>query len=236
MRFRLAAHPDGKRRRHRQIDPNRCRHAAGHRSQQSLQRNPPRQAQRHGRQTSFPRLRAQPQLQRRLGHRSGDLSKSSTNSKSAVNPQHVVPSWDLKTLWVNNNAEGTDDGSVTPIDPLTGKPGKNIPVDDPYNMYFTPDGSAAIVVAEAHKRLDFRDPHTMAMKFSIDTPQCRRHQSRRFFHRRPLRDFYLRVCRIAGENRSGRKKSRRLSEIIQRAACRRTCASPRTAKYSTLPT
>ena len=89
-----------------------------------------------------------------------------------INPQHVVPSWDLKTLWVNNNAEGRTDGSVTPIDPLTGKPGKNIPVDDPYNMYFTPDGSAAIVVAEAHKRLDFRDPQTMALKYSIATPDC----------------------------------------------------------------
>jgi len=89
-----------------------------------------------------------------------------------VHPQHVVPSWDLKVLWVNNNAEGRNDGSVTPIDPLTGKPGKSIPVDDPYNMYFTPDGNAAIVVAEARKRLDFRDPHTMAMKFSIETPNC----------------------------------------------------------------
>jgi YVTN family beta-propeller protein len=93
--------------------------------------------------------------------------------KVGINPQHVVPSWDLKTLWVNNNAEGRTDGSVTPIDPLTGKPGKEIPVDDPYNMYFTPDGSAAIVVAEAHKRLDFRDPHTMALKYSIETPNCR---------------------------------------------------------------
>jgi YVTN family beta-propeller protein len=89
-----------------------------------------------------------------------------------VHPQHVVPSWDLKTLWVNNNAEGRNDGSVTPIDPLTGKPGKSIPVDDPYNMYFTPDGNAAIIVAEARKRLDFRDPHTMTMKYSIDTPNC----------------------------------------------------------------
>jgi YVTN family beta-propeller protein len=92
--------------------------------------------------------------------------------KVGVHPQHVVPSWDLKTLWVNNNAEGRDDGSVTSIDPVTGKPGKTIPVDDPYNMYFTPDGSAAIIVAEARKRLDFRDPQTMEMKYSIDTPNC----------------------------------------------------------------
>lgn len=89
-----------------------------------------------------------------------------------VHPQHVVPSWDLKTLWVNNNAEGRTDGSVTPIDPMTGKPGKSIPVDDPYNMYFTPDGTATIIVAEARKRLDFRDPQTMAHKYSIETPDC----------------------------------------------------------------
>src|SRR5678809_41486 len=89
-----------------------------------------------------------------------------------LNPQHVVPSWDLKTLWVANNAENTTKGSLTPIDPKTGKPGKAIAVDDPYNMYFTPDGKEAIVVAEAYMRLDFRDPQTMALKSSLDTPQC----------------------------------------------------------------
>jgi YVTN family beta-propeller protein len=89
-----------------------------------------------------------------------------------LNPQHVVPSWDLKTLWVANNAENTTKGSLTPIDPLTGKPGKAIAVDDPYNMYFTPDGKEAIIVAEAYKRLDFRDPQTMALKSSLPTPQC----------------------------------------------------------------
>ena len=89
-----------------------------------------------------------------------------------VNPQHVVPSWDLKTLWVANNAENTAKGSLTPIDPATGKPGKAIPVDDPYNMYFTPDGKSAIVVAEAYKRLDFRDPQSMALQSSLPTPEC----------------------------------------------------------------
>src|SRR4030095_13370345 len=87
-----------------------------------------------------------------------------------LNPQHVVPSWDLKTLWVANNAENTTKGSLTPIDPTTGKPGKPIPVDDPYNMYFTPDGKEAIIVAEAYKRLDFRDPQTMALKSALATP------------------------------------------------------------------
>ena len=89
-----------------------------------------------------------------------------------VNPQHVVPSWDLTTLWVTNNAEHRTDGTLTPIDPLTGKPGPAVAVDDPYNMYFTPDGRSAIVVAEALKRLDFRDPKTMALQSSLAAPGC----------------------------------------------------------------
>jgi YVTN family beta-propeller protein len=88
-------------------------------------------------------------------------------------PQHIVPSWDLHTLWVTNNAEGRTDGSLTPIDPATGKPGPAVAVDDPYNMYFTPDGKQAIVVAEAHARLDFRDPHTMQLQSSLDVPGCK---------------------------------------------------------------
>ncbi|CAN7761351.1 YncE family protein [Variovorax sp. LjRoot84] len=92
--------------------------------------------------------------------------------KVGINPQHVVPAWDLRTLWVANNAEGRTDGSLTPIDPKTGKPGASIRVEDPYNLYWSPDGRSAIVVAEAYKRLDFRDPNTMRLQYSIATPQC----------------------------------------------------------------
>jgi len=92
--------------------------------------------------------------------------------KVGTNPQHVVPSWDMSTLWVTNNAEGRPDGTLTPIDPMTGKPGKALAVDDPYNMYFTPDGKSAVVVAEAMKRLDFRDPKTMALQGSVEAPNC----------------------------------------------------------------
>lgn len=81
-------------------------------------------------------------------------------------PQHIVPSYDLKTLWVLDN-EGN---ALIPIDPTTSKPGAAVPVDDPYNMYFTPDGSEAIVVAEERQRLDFRDPHTMALHSSLQLP------------------------------------------------------------------
>jgi DNA-binding beta-propeller fold protein YncE len=83
-------------------------------------------------------------------------------------PQHVVPSWDLRTLYVTNDAGN----SLTPIDPRTARPRKPIPVLDPYNMYFTPDGRWAIVVAEAHRELDFRDAHTMAMHHALATPRC----------------------------------------------------------------
>ena len=92
--------------------------------------------------------------------------------KVGKNPQHVVPSWDLTTLWVTNNAEGRTDGTLTPIDPITGKPGPDVAVDDPYNMYFTPDGKSAVVVAEAMKRLDFRDPKTLALQGSVSAPRC----------------------------------------------------------------
>jgi len=82
---------------------------------------------------------------------------------SGAVPQHVVPSWDLRTLWVTNNEGNT----LTPIDPASGEPGPDVPVQDPYNMYFTPDGRYALVVAEAMQRLDFRDPHSMKLHDSL---------------------------------------------------------------------
>jgi YVTN family beta-propeller protein len=88
------------------------------------------------------------------------------------NPQHIIPSWDMKTLWVAGSAERKLSGMVIPIDPKTAKPGAIIKVEDAYNMYFTPDGSSAIVVAEALKRLEFRDPHTMKLQYNIPTPEC----------------------------------------------------------------
>jgi DNA-binding beta-propeller fold protein YncE len=81
-------------------------------------------------------------------------------------PQHVVPAWDLRTLYVTNDTGN----SLTPINPRTGKRGADIPVDDPYNMYFTPDGRYAIVVAERLHRLDFRDAHSFRLHHSLAVP------------------------------------------------------------------
>jgi YVTN family beta-propeller protein len=83
-------------------------------------------------------------------------------------PQHVVPSYDLAHLYVTNDVGN----SLTEIDPRTAKPVRTIPVADPYNMYFTPDGRYAIVVAERMQRLDFRDAHTFKLVKSVATP-CR---------------------------------------------------------------
>ena len=84
-------------------------------------------------------------------------------------PQHVTPSYDLKTLWVDND-EGN---SLTPVSPITGRPkGPPVPVTDPYNLYFTPGGRYAIVVAERNRRLDFRWAHSMKLHHSLSVP-CR---------------------------------------------------------------
>ena len=83
-------------------------------------------------------------------------------------PQHVTPSYDLKTLWVDNDLSNT----LTPIDPRTGSFGHPVAVADPYNLYFTANGEHAVVVAERLNRLDFRDPHTMALQHTLHVP-CR---------------------------------------------------------------
>jgi YVTN family beta-propeller protein len=87
---------------------------------------------------------------------------------TGAQPQHVTPAWNLKTLYVDNDLGNT----LTPLDPRTGNPGRPIPVEDPYNLYFTPDGHFAIVVAERLQRLDFRDPNTMRLVHSLSVPMC----------------------------------------------------------------
>ncbi len=81
-------------------------------------------------------------------------------------PQHVTPSYDMKTLWVLNDKGN----SLTRIDPATGKPKETIRVRDPYNMYFTPDGKYAIVVAEQERRLDFLNAADMTLYHSLPVP------------------------------------------------------------------
>lgn len=85
-----------------------------------------------------------------------------------ADPQHIVPSYNGSVLWATVDRSNL----LVPIDPRTGLPGQAVAVDDPYNLYFTPDGLHAIVVAEARQRLDFSDPNTMALQHSLAVPDC----------------------------------------------------------------
>jgi DNA-binding beta-propeller fold protein YncE len=74
----------------------------------------------------------------------------------------VVPSWDLRTLWV------TDGTGLTPIDPRTGLAGK--PVKAAGDLSFTPDGRHALLLAP--RRIELRTPRGMKPQGSIRVP-CR---------------------------------------------------------------
>src|SRR3954471_24146145 len=82
--------------------------------------------------------------------------------------QHVVPNYDMTALYATDDIGNT----ITPIDPKTGAHGARIPIVDPYNMYFLPDGSAAVSVAEAQKTLVFYDWHTWQEQGRLQVPDC----------------------------------------------------------------
>lgn len=78
---------------------------------------------------------------------------------SGKTAHHVGPSPDFSHLYVNNMGSST----LLEIDAQTGKPTRSIPAAVPYNLYFTTDGTKAIVAAEPQNSLDFYDPHTWAL-------------------------------------------------------------------------
>jgi DNA-binding beta-propeller fold protein YncE len=83
--------------------------------------------------------------------------------------QHVTPSWDLRTLYV----EASESDHLATIDPRTGRMTGSVPTDRPYNLYFTPDGRRAIVMDEEHDRVVFSDPHTLGHRHAISAASCR---------------------------------------------------------------
>jgi len=121
-------------------------------------------------------------------------------------PQHVVPSWDLKTLWVNDDI-GND---MVPIDPMTGKPGKRVQVEDPYNLYFTPDGGHALVMAERMHRIDVHNPHTMALERSLPVPCSGVHHAD---YSADL-SFFVASCEFSGKLLVVDRNATRLTKVI----------------------
>jgi YVTN family beta-propeller protein len=88
-------------------------------------------------------------------------------------PEHISPDWDFSKLYVSNMNGAT----LTVIDPLTQAPieTKNVPF--PYNLFFTPDGSKAIVVADylgadmvADNGLYFYDRETWELLKFVQVP------------------------------------------------------------------
>lgn len=87
---------------------------------------------------------------------------------AGIELQHVVPSYDLRTLYATDDQGNT----VLPFDPRTGQPGAKVPVVDPYNLYFTPDGAFAISVAERLRTLVWYDPKTWRQRDQTPIPGC----------------------------------------------------------------
>ena len=127
-----------------------------------------------------------------------------------LNPQHIVPSWDLKTLWVTNNAEGTHrrlahaDRSrrrASPARRHRRRPLQHV----------------------LHARRQVRDQRRRSPQAArLPRPahdggrelarraRLRRRQPRRLHDRRPLRHLHLRVPGQPREDRRGEPHGRRV--------------------------
>ncbi len=81
-------------------------------------------------------------------------------------PHHVTPDWDMSRLFVNNMKSRT----LTVIDPWTSKKVGSYPAAAPYNLYFTPDGTTAIDIAEPLNKIVFYDRVTWAKLASLTIP------------------------------------------------------------------
>jgi DNA-binding beta-propeller fold protein YncE len=82
--------------------------------------------------------------------------------------QHVSPSYDLRTLYVD--ASGAN--QLVAINPRTARVEGRFAVPRPYNLYFTPDGRTAIVMVEEYNQIRFLNPHTFTGHDSIAPHGC----------------------------------------------------------------
>jgi DNA-binding beta-propeller fold protein YncE len=83
--------------------------------------------------------------------------------------QHVTPSWDLRTLYVEASASN----HLAKIDPATGRMTGTVATSRPYNLYFVPNGRQAIVMDEEHDEIVFSDPRTFTREQVVSDPACR---------------------------------------------------------------
>jgi YVTN family beta-propeller protein len=88
-------------------------------------------------------------------------------------PEHISPDWDFSKLYVSNMNGAT----LTVIDPDTQQSTETMNVPFPYNLFFTPDGSKAIIVADylgadmvADNGLYFYDRETWQLLKFVQVP------------------------------------------------------------------
>ncbi|QSB14647.1 YncE family protein [Natronosporangium hydrolyticum] len=85
-------------------------------------------------------------------------------------PRYIVPGYDLSTLYVAAS-DPTDSGLVV-IDPANNSPADFVDLPEISNLYFAPDGTYAIAVAETAGGLDFYHPNSWQHAGSLDLPGC----------------------------------------------------------------
>jgi DNA-binding beta-propeller fold protein YncE len=83
--------------------------------------------------------------------------------------QHVVPSYNLRHLYVNSS----ESNELVELNPATGRRVRAIPVPRPYNLYFTPDGKQAVVMVEEDDVIRFSNPRTFRKIKDVSSPACR---------------------------------------------------------------
>lgn len=82
--------------------------------------------------------------------------------------QHVVPSYDLRTLITNSSYAD----ELVEINPRTARRTRVISMPRPYNLYFTPDGRTAVVMVEQLNTIRFADARTFRTIKDLRYPGC----------------------------------------------------------------
>ena len=145
--------------------------------------------------------------------------------------QHVVPSYDLSVLYANASGSNT----LVPIDPATGQAGKPIRVEAPYNLYFTPDGQHAVVMAERQKPHRLLRPQDVEAAADGAGPVPGR-QPRRLVARRAVLPRHVRVLRPVAPGRHRHRRRLGTIDAAQGLDAPGRAAHAGRARSSTSPT
>ena len=153
-------------------------------------------------------------------------------------PEHIVPSWDLQTLWVSGDISYARRprrrDADRPEDRQARRRRSTCPI--PTTCISPPTASRRSSSPRRCGGSNSAIPHTMALQGYIDDAEMRGHQPRRFLARRLLRDLHLRIQRRARQDRSRPSHARRDAAVVAPAISRRTSASRPTARPSSSPT